>query len=401
LSRVSHDHASSLVGLLFLENKRWFAFRLLRLSTRNSVKPPAEATKDDDRPLPEDTQQRLVHWKTGLLEEEAEELEEDVKVVYSWVPEGLTAEIEGWAEDQEGFYDNMEDEALQIGRMLTWLCLLEHLESAAFLDALTRGSYSSYIQKCGAARCILNLALLFLPISGDRLAKNLPTISLDNLCNEARCVDVSQLAPLVVFRTVEVLPTLSKNWWEEDCPKSSSNAISQFVESKVAPETLRRELQRINNASNLGDMCVSGSVVSREVTATYVQDECQLSVVIQIPPNFPLRNVDVDGRKTHGIPEKRWKRWALQIRLILNSQDGTLLDALILWKENVDKEFEGVEPCPVCYSVLSVKTHELPNLECNVCHNQFHSSCLYKWFSSSGKSQCVLCQQPWSGTRTR
>lgn len=122
-------------------------------------------------------------------------------------------------------------------------------------------------------------------------------------------------------------------------------------------------------------------------------------IAIQVPPNFPLRNVEVDGRLTLGIPGKRWKRWALQIRQMLNNQDGTLLDALMLWKENVDKDFAGLEPCPVCYSILSVKTHELPNLECNTCNNCFHSSCLYKWFHSSGKSQCVLCQQPWSGTR--
>ena len=84
---------------------------------------------------------------------------------------------------------------------------------------------------------------------------------------------------------------------------------------------------------------------------------------------------------------------------MLNSQDGTVLGALLLWKENVDKEFEGVEPCPVCYSVLCVKTHAMPNLECKTCKNRFHSTCLNKWFHSSGKSQCVHCQQPWSGTK--
>lgn len=139
--------------------------------------------------------------------------------------------------------------------------------------------------------------------------------------------------------------------------------------------------------------------VNPSLNLYFFPQQCKLSIVIQIPPTFPLRNVDVDGRGTLGIPEKRWKRWALQIRLMLNSQDGTLLDALMLWKENVDKDFAGLEPCPVCYSVLSVKTHELPNLECNTCSNVFHSACLYKWFHSSGKSQCVLCQQPWSGTR--
>ena len=84
----------------------------------------------------------------------------------------------------------------------------------------------------------------------------------------------------------------------------------------VAPETLRRELARINDAMTqgaAGAMIVRGSTVSREVTATYEQDECTLSIAIRIPANFPFRSVDVDGRMTLGIPENRFKRWALQI----------------------------------------------------------------------------------------
>ena len=79
--------------------------------------------------------------------------------------------------------------------------------------------------------------------------------------------------------------------------------------------------------------------------------QCQLSVVIRMPPTFPLRNVEVDCQKTMGIAESRWRRWALQIMLMLNNQDGSVLDALLLWKRNVDKEFEGVEPCPTCVLV--------------------------------------------------
>ena len=127
--------------------------------------------------------------------------------------------------------------------------------------------------------------------------------------------------------------------------------------------------------------------------------QCKLSVLIRIPPSFPLRNVEVDCQKTLGISEKRWRHWSLQIMLMLNSQDGSILDALMLWKQNIDTEFQGVEACPVCYSVLCMKTHAMPNLECKTCHNRFHSSCLYKWFNSSGKNQSVLCQQPWSGTK--
>ncbi len=128
--------------------------------------------------------------------------------------------------------------------------------------------------------------------------------------------------------------------------------------------------------------------------------QCQLSVMIRIPPSFPLKNVEVDCQKTLGIPENRWRRWALQIMLMLNNQDGSVLDALLLWKQNVDKEFDGVEPCPVCYSVLCIKTHSMPNLKCRTCNNRFHSTCLHKWFTESGKSNCVLCQQVSNNTKS-
>ena len=62
-------------------------------------------------------------------------------------------------------------------------------------------------------------------------------------------------------------------------------------------------------------------------------------------------------------------------------------------RDNVDKEFSGVEPCPICYSILHPKALTLPSLTCPTCANKFHSTCLYQWFQSSGKSKCVLCQQ--------
>ena len=53
-------------------------------------------------------------------------------------------------------------------------------------------------------------------------------------------------------------------------------------------------------------------------------------------------------QKTHaGVPEKRWKNCLLQIMLMLKVQDRSILDALYLWKEDVDEEFEGVDPCQV------------------------------------------------------
>ena len=78
----------------------------------------------------------------------------------------------------------------------------------------------------------------------------------------------------------------------------------------------------------------------------------------------------------------------------LSMQHGSVVDVIALWKRNVDKELEGVEPCPICFSILHPKLMSLPSLTCKTCDNKFHSPCLHKWFQTSGKSNCVLCQQP-------
>ena len=36
------------------------------------------------------------------------------------------------------------------------------------------------------------------------------------------------------------------------------------------------------------------------------------------------------------------------MRTLLDNKDGSLLDAVVLWKKNVDQVFEGVEECPIC-----------------------------------------------------
>ena len=73
-------------------------------------------------------------------------------------------------------------------------------------------------------------------------------------------------------------------------------------------------------------------------------------------------------------------------------QNGSLVDALTLWKKNVDKRFEGVEECYICFFILHGSTYQMPKVACPTCKKKFHSACLYKWFSTSQNSTCPLCR---------
>jgi len=137
---------------------------------------------------------------------------------------------------------------------------------------------------------------------------------------------------------------------------------------------------------------VRGSVATRQVVATYACESSALQIALNLPSSHPLRAVEVDCLQRVGVTDARWRKWQRQISTMLLSQNGSISDALLLWKANVDKVFEGVEECPICYMIIHPSTGHLPKLECKTCHNKFHSACLYKWFSSSQKSNCPLCQ---------
>ncbi|KAL0182487.1 hypothetical protein M9458_021862, partial [Cirrhinus mrigala] len=56
--------------------------------------------------------------------------------------------------------------------------------------------------------------------------------------------------------------------------------------------------------------------------------------------------------------------------------NGSILEGLSLWKNNVDKRFEGVEDCMICFSVIHGSNYSLPKKACRTCKKKFHSACL-------------------------
>ena len=96
-----------------------------------------------------------------------------------------------------------------------------------------------------------------------------------------------------------------------------------------------------------------------------------------------------------GVPQGRLRKWLLSVAGFLRNQNGSVAEAIALWQRNVVKEFEGVEECLICYTIVAASNGKLPKLQCHTCSKRFHAACLYKWFQSSGKSNCPHCQSPW------
>jgi hypothetical protein len=199
-----------------------------------------------------------------------------------------------------------------------------------------------------------------------------------------------------IYRTASILPLHTRRWWQDSLNRSQSSKFAEFMSSYVTPTLVKAEMSEFTDVSSSADdeneLTIQCSAVSREIVATYVKDDCNIEMILSIPPTYPLDTVEVNCRKLVGIKQDKWRRWAVQIVALLSSRDGSLREGIMLWKHNVDETMDGVEPCPICYTVIQNTDRSMPNLSCRTCKNMFHSKCLYKWFSSSSSSSCPLCR---------
>ena len=133
---------------------------------------------------------------------------------------------------------------------------------------------------------------------------------------------------------------------------------------------------------------------TKEIEATYDKhNEVSVKIKLKIPVEYPLKSVEVDLTEQLSLKQGQTRKWSLSIRNLIQSRNGDIISAILLWKSNIDSEMEGVEECLICYCVMHATDRSLPKLPCKNCNNKFHVGCIRKWFNTSHKSNCPLCQQ--------
>ncbi len=246
--------AEGLVDCLESPVKQWFAFHILFVCAQSGHMLYSE----DQVALGESTAELLHSWQDGLDNEEALEIEGDVLAAAQWLPHNLMSQIEQWEVDTD------HDEEVFISHLLRWILCLEYFDSAGKADMRNRAQITSYIDKTGAVQELFQVVISFAQLKKQESKNLFKCIS----PSSSEAFSIEDLSTLAIFRTIESMPTLCKSWWNDECPRAHQSEVNRFVENMVAPETLRRELDRIHMASNLGEMTVRGSCVSREVVAT-------------------------------------------------------------------------------------------------------------------------------------
>ncbi len=289
-----------------------------------------------------------------------------------------------------------------LGVMLAWRLALDLRGRSS---SRLQGNMAGFVRQQALLPTLLNVAFahvaLGLPAADAAAAAGgrgggleMPDAGL--LCGEDTGADaMERLGGHLFLSAVQALPALARQWYN-GLDRVTAVRVERLTAASVTPVLLAREVAAVQESSGAHDeLSIRASLAAREITASYVKDEAVLEMVLRVPPAYPLRPVEVDGTKRLGVGEGTWRKWLLGMRTLLDSRDGSLVDAVLLWKSNIDKAFEGVEECPICYTVIHLANATLPRLACHTCRHRFHSACLYKWFQTANKSACPLCQTPW------
>lgn len=211
-----------------------------------------------------------------------------------------------------------------------------------------------------------------------------------------------ELAALHVYFSVALhMPVTVRKWYNNNSNKKLCNLVNEYTVKHISQvicslemETVQEKCQERADEDKLNNLVIKARPSAKEVYAIYTRDEFKMELTIKLPINYPLGPVQIDGGKRVGVTDLKWRSWLLQLTTFLSHQNGPILDGIDLWRRNIDKRFEGIEKCMICFSILH-SNYQLPKKKCLTCSKMFHNLCLYKWFETSGNSTCPLCRNAW------
>ena len=209
---------------------------------------------------------------------------------------------------------------------------------------------------------------------------------------------------LIYAALLHALPAIVRTFVSDMKPQRDAKRLEAATAAAISPTLVEAEFKAVSAMTfageGAGSMNVKPNVESREFLACYEIDESSLELSVKLPASYPLAPAELSCTRLVGITEASLRRWMLGISVILKHQNGAVAQGLLQWHRNIDAEFAGIEPCPICYAVIQPVDQQKPRLRCRQCSNKFHATCLYTWFRTSSKSTCPLCQTPW-GTSYR
>ncbi|KAF2083345.1 RING zinc finger protein-like protein [Saccharata proteae CBS 121410] len=283
------------------------------------------------------------------------------------------------------------------GYLFSWLLIFDHFSNSSYKVK------KDYIENLKEEGYVANLLDFLFDFLGHGKGKPVDVSKFDVTAydfdgSETPEKETQYLLTHLYFLCLKHLPSLAKAWWIDCKSRQKVIAVESWTEKFISPHIITDALTTVNEwaqaqgASDADEaLTVKVNQRAKEVTAGYEVDEQFMTIVIRLPPTYPLKQASVEGINRVAVGEQKWQAWLRNTQGVITFSNGDLVDGLTSWRKNVVGALKGQSECAICYSIVSADKL-LPSKRCSTCKNLFHSSCLFKWFKTSNGSSCPLCR---------
>jgi E3 ubiquitin-protein ligase listerin len=191
-------------------------------------------------------------------------------------------------------------------------------------------------------------------------------------------VNLERFSSFLYSKALRVIPVLARKWWN-GIDSKVAHLVDKITTIYISPALCAEELNAlISKKDKDGNMNIRVLMNSREVIATYGIENAKMELQLKLANNHPLGVIKVESKKHIGGKLQGFEI-VKQLSIYLSHQNGRLSDGINLWKRNLDKKYEGVEECFICYSVVQMENLQLPKLSCKACKKKFHCELSFKF----------------------
>jgi len=282
------------------------------------------------------------------------------------------------------------------------MLIFDHFQNTPFK---VKNDYAESIKEGGYVNNFLNFAFEFLghsrgkPIDVSKF--DITTYTLDILDSPLK--DTQWFLTHLYYLCLINLPTLSKTWWLECKSRQTSISVESWTSKSISPHVISNAISTVSSWSSTQDpspgtdepapLVIRAKPRASELTASYpVDDEQSATIIINLPPSFPLHQATITSPSGRvGLDERHWDSWLRTAQGVIAFSNNSIVEGLLNWRRNVFGALKGQTECAICYSVVG-EDGKLPDKKCRTCKNSFHGNCLYKWFKSANNTTCPLCR---------
>ncbi|CDR96146.1 E3 ubiquitin-protein ligase l [Babesia bigemina] len=204
------------------------------------------------------------------------------------------------------------------------------------------------------------------------------------------------LVKTLYYKVSKVFPEEVNHVWNQCKSVYVKKQIKKFTKTEITQRLIADELRALK-ACKSSALHITHDADYRNLYASLdTKAEVSIKLTVKIPKAFPLEPLSFTSTEDAATFKNKHLRWLMMAQSAANR--GGISQGLLLWSDNITKFFDGIEECPICYSIVHLQFNSIPGKTCKVCKHKFHTECLYKWFRNAQKAKCPLCQSTSSFT---